>query len=183
LASYHDRRRPSGPRTAPGPDKPNFLPRAPPALRMAKLPVFFEVGLRAPLAFCYAWLTDFEPSDKDLNPGLARRQVIERTHDQVRMVDEAVGTPINKREVTVTLHPPDAWDAEAEGTIYDYDLHYRLAPETRGTRLSISGVVTTKPSCPFNTREENHARFVNAWGHYKAALEAEHGAISGGSGR
>lgn len=137
------------------------------------LPVFFEIEVRAPLSFCYEWLTQYEPEDTALNPGLSKRTIVERTRDTVKLEDETLGTPFNKRKVKVTLHPPDAWDAQAEGTLYDYDLHYRLAAEARGTRLCIVGVVRTKPASPFKTREENNARFTKAWGHYKQALEAD----------
>lgn len=140
---------------------------------MLRIPVFFEVELKAPLSFCYEWLTDYQPSDKDLNPSLTSRTILDRARDHVTMVDESMGTPYNKRTITIQLHPPDAWDAEAEGTIYDYDLHYRLASEAKGTRLSITGVVHAKPSSPFKTREENHARFVKTWANYKAALESD----------
>jgi hypothetical protein len=137
------------------------------------LPVLFEVVLNAPPSFCYAWLTDYQPTDPKINPGMSARKVVERTRDTVKLVDEAVGAPYNRRNVTVTLHPPDAWEARAEGTIYDYDLHYRLSAEPKGTRLVIVGITHTKPSAPFKTREENHQRFVKAWGHYKQALEAD----------
>ncbi len=140
---------------------------------MSKLPVLFEIELKAPLSFCFAWLTDYQPTDKDINPGLSKRTVVERSKDVVKLIDESMGTPYNKRNSTIALHAPDAWDAEAEGTIYDYDLHYRLVPEARGTRLAISGVVRTKPACPFKTRQENDARFTKAWALYKAALERD----------
>jgi hypothetical protein len=140
---------------------------------MARLPVLFEIELKAPVSFCFAWLTDYQPTDKDINPALTARKVVERTREYVKMVDESMGPPFNKRTSTIWLHAPDAWDAEAKGTIYDYDLHYRLTAEAKGTRLVISGVTSTKPSCPFKTREENHQRFVKAWPLYKAALEKD----------
>ena len=143
---------------------------------MVRLPVLFEIDLKAPLSFCYSWLTDYQPTDKDLNPALSARKVVERTHEFVRIVDESLGTPYNKRTSTIWLHPPDAWDAEAEGTIYDYDLHYRLTSEAKATRLTIAGVTVTKPMCPFKTREENNQRFVKGWGHYKEALEKDYAA-------
>ena len=143
---------------------------------MPKLPVFFEIQLDAPVSFCFAWLTDYQPTDKDINPGLSKRTVVERTEDHVKIIDESMGTPYNKRTSTITLHPPHSWDAEAEGTIYDYDLHYRLVPEGRGSRLAIVGVTRTKPACPFKTKSENDARFTKAWPLYKAALEADYAA-------
>ncbi|HEX9708673.1 MAG TPA: hypothetical protein VGB42_01650, partial [Candidatus Thermoplasmatota archaeon] len=81
---------------------------------------------------------------------------------------------LNRRAADVHLSPPDAWDVAARGTLYDYDLHYRLSAVPGGTRLTIVGTVDTKPGSPFKTREENHARFVKSWGLYKAALEEDH---------
>ena len=143
---------------------------------MANLPVLFEIQLNAPVTFCFEWLTDYQPTDKDINPGLSKRTVVERTAEHVKIIDESMGTPYNRRTSTITLHRPDAWDAEAKGTIYDYDLHYRLTAEGRGSRLIISGVTRTKPMCPFKTRGENDARFTKAWPLYKAALEADYAA-------
>lgn len=140
---------------------------------MANLPVFFEIEMKAPLAFCYEWLTDYAPNDNKINPALTKRTIVQRTVDTVTLEDESMGIPYNKRKVTVTLHAPDSWDAVAKGSVYDYDLHYRLATEPTGTRLCIVGITHTKPGAPFKTREENHARFQKGWGHYKAALEAD----------
>ena len=140
---------------------------------MVRLPSFFEIELGAPLSFCFAWLTDYQETDKAINPALTSRKVVERSPTVVKLQDESTGPPLNKRRVTVHLHAPDSWEAQGEGTIYDYDLHYHLEPTARATRLTISGTVVTKPLCPFKTREENHARFVKGWGNYKRALEAD----------
>lgn len=142
---------------------------------MPRIPSFFEIELKAPPSYCFAWLTDYQPTDTQLNPKLSERKVVERRPDFVRLEDMSLGPPLNKRSVNVHLFPPDAWDVDGEGNLYDYDLHYRLTATPGGTRLTISGLVTTHAGAPFKTREENHARFVNSWGNYKKALEADYG--------
>jgi hypothetical protein len=141
---------------------------------MTRIPSFFEIELKAPPSFCFEWLTDYQPEDSKINPKLSERRVVERRRDLVRLEDMSLGPPLNKRKVTVYLFPPDAYDVEGDGTLYDYDLHYRLTAAPKGTRLTIAGLVTTKPGAPFNTREENHARFEASWANYKKALEADY---------
>jgi hypothetical protein len=141
---------------------------------MSRIPSFFEIELHAPPSYCFAWLTDYQATDNQINPGLTERKVVERRPDFVRLEDMSLGPPLNKRKADVYLSAPDAWDVAAVGTIYDYDLHYRLTATPRGTRLTIAGLVTTKPGCPFGTREENHARFEAGWANYKRALEADY---------
>lgn len=147
---------------------------------MPRIPSFFEVEFKAPPSFCYAWLTDYQPEDTQLNPPLTERKVVERRPDYVKLEDLSLGPPLNKRSVHVYLSAPDAWDVDGTGTLYDYDLHYRLTATPAGTKLTIVGLVNTKPGAPFSTREENHTRFVNAWDNYKKALEADYGRSKGG---
>ncbi len=141
---------------------------------MTRIPSFFEIELKAPPSFCYAWLTDYQPDDTKLNPRLTERKVTERRPDFVKFEDMSLGPPMNKRTVNVHLSAPDAWDADGEGTLFDYDMHYRLTATPGGTKLTIMGLLTTKPGAPFNTREESHARFVETWANYKKALEADY---------
>ena len=141
---------------------------------MTLIPTFYQRELKAPLSFAFAWLTDYTPDDAKINPSLNSRKVLERTKSEVRIEDIAVGPPLNKRIATIHLSPPDSWDVNAEGTVYDYDLHYRLAPTMKGCKLTIVGTILTKPGCPFTTRAENDARFVKSWNNYGPALEADY---------
>ena len=141
---------------------------------MNLIPTFYERELKAPVSFAFAWLTDYSPDDSKINPSLNSRKVLERRDNDVKIEDIAMGPPLNKRVATIHLSPPDSWDVKADCTVYDYDLHYRLAPTAKGCKLTIVGAILTKPGCPFKTRAENDARFVKSWDNYGAALEADY---------
>jgi hypothetical protein len=97
---------------------------------------------RAPLPFCYAWCTDFTESDRKLEGDPGSRQILRRRGRTV-VYEDLNETPHGwmwSRQ-TVTLQPPDRWQAVAIGNYRRWDLEYVLrAVRDGGTELTLTGL-------------------------------------------
>ncbi|MFZ0699807.1 MAG: hypothetical protein WAN74_06440 [Thermoplasmata archaeon] len=83
--------------------------------------------LRAPLAFAYAWCTDYTKTDRELQGESGSRQIIRKTSRTVvyEDLDETSHGWMWSRQ-TVTLRPPDRWHAVAVGNYRTWILDYSL---------------------------------------------------------
>jgi hypothetical protein len=82
---------------------------------------------RAPLPFAYRWCTDYTAEDRKLEGNPGRRQILSRGRRTV-VYEDLNDTPHGwmwSRQ-TVTLRPPDRWDATAVGNYRTWDLQYSL---------------------------------------------------------
>jgi hypothetical protein len=90
-----------------------------------------DLEFRVPLAFAYAWCTDYAEEDptyanEDRTIRLQRR-ILERTRKRVvfeNLYDEGRGWAWERH--VVTLHPPDRWHCDGRGSYADVHLDYRL---------------------------------------------------------
>jgi hypothetical protein len=126
---------------------------------------------RAPLAFCYAWCTDYTPEDRKLEGDPGWRQILRRTTRTVVYEDlnqTAHGWMWSRQ--TVTLRPPDAWHATAVGNYRTWVLEYALRELPDGRT-------------EFTMRGQRRATALGGKNPPKAALEKELREMWGNLGR
>jgi hypothetical protein len=88
---------------------------------------------RAPLAYAFAWCTDYSPIDSKLEGERYLRKVIRRGRHHV-LFEDLENSPggWSWARYDVTLQPPDRWHMESRGTHSQVIADYRLAQKTDG---------------------------------------------------
>jgi hypothetical protein len=131
---------------------------------------------RAPLAYVFAWCTDFDVHDDRREKDRYTRKIIERTPRRVvfeDLVDSDQGW--NWARHVVTLHPPDRWHSDSVGTHRTLTIDYVLTrlPRDR-TRLDLrwkrrrTALATTKVS-----KRVIEKSATQAWRHFANELEKD----------
>src|SRR3989442_11769283 len=98
-----------------------------------------QVSFRVPLAFAFAWCTDYTPEDAKLEGDSYERKIVERTPRRVVLEDlyDTKAGWVWSREV-VTLQPPNRWHMDGVGNQRDATGDYLLTPLPGGrTRLEL----------------------------------------------
>lgn len=115
----------------------------------------------APLPYAYEWCTDYTEKDRQLQGDPGERQLIRRT-PRTAIYEDLNETPNGwmwSRQ-TVTLLPPDRWNAIAEGNYRTWKLEYSLKALSRNR-------------CQFTMRGERRATALGVRNPAKKVLERE----------
>jgi len=91
------------------------------------------------LSEAFAWCTDFQDTDPELSAiRLRTRRVIRQDSSHVVLEETGrMGFPFRAR-FSVSLHPPNGWEADGQSNMGRTHNDYRLTPEAGGTRLDIA---------------------------------------------
>ncbi len=129
--------------------------------------------LDAPVAYAYAWLTDFRSEDPLILGDPHPRHILRRSKDNFVWIQHYDRDGTAKEGVRlVTLKPPNEWHNEAITDEKESILDYRLTTAGKEkTKLSIRVKVS------FKTVEESKAdlerNLSTIWDKYGAALESD----------
>jgi hypothetical protein len=89
----------------------------------------------------FDWCTDFrddDPQKVHARP-THKMKVLEKTAQRVKLTEEWVENGRGMKETaTIYLHPPDRWNMESSGDMWDSRAAYRLTPEGDKTRIVIT---------------------------------------------
>src|SRR5436309_640182 len=98
-----------------------------------------RVSFGVPLAFAFAWCTDYTPEDASLEGDSYQRKIVERTPRQVIFEDlEESDDGWNWSRDVVTLRPPNRWHMDGVGNRRDVTADYVLSPLPDGrTRFDL----------------------------------------------
>ncbi|HYA55838.1 MAG TPA: hypothetical protein VED22_03470 [Nitrososphaerales archaeon] len=97
---------------------------------------------KAPLAFCYAWCTDFRADDYKMTGSKTRRHFLEQSRRRfVWVATYKEGRRTVEGIRAVWLKAPDAWHLDTCGDGREIG-DYKLTPVGRGTRLDMVFRVT-----------------------------------------
>lgn len=131
--------------------------------------------IRAPLAFAYAWCTDFREDDSQISGQQRRVAILERTPSRFIMStkSESHGRTVTAARI-VTLKPPNAWHLDWIGDEHDETADYKLAQvDTGTTRLNMAFKVHHKTSTA-QTKRMFVDEVNSVWDKYVAALENDY---------
>ena len=131
----------------------------------------------APLPFAYAWCTDYTSDDRRLEGDPGSRQIIRKGARKV-VYEDLNETPHGwmwSRQ-TVTLLPPDRWNAVAMGNYRKWDLEYSLRSLPNGqTEFTMRG---KRQSTPLGVRNPSKRALENEltemWDNLRRALEKDY---------
>ena len=136
-----------------------------------------SVSFRAPLAFAFAWCTDYTPQDASLEGESYQRKIIERTPRRIIFEDleESEAGWDWSRDV-VTLRPPNRWHMDGIGNHHDVTADYVLSPLPDGrTWLDVRWRRRPKtPDAKKRTKAEREASATRAWKRFGAAMERDY---------
>lgn len=127
----------------------------------------------APIAYAYAWLTDFRTEDPKIINDPYPRHILRRSKDSFVWIQHYNRDGKEKEGVRiVTLQPPNAWHNEAIIDEKETALDYRLtALGKQRTKITIRVKVSFKT---IEETEADLARNLNGiWDKYIAALERD----------
>jgi hypothetical protein len=136
-----------------------------------------RVSFRAPLAFVFAWCTDYSPTDPTLEKEKYERKIIERTPHQVIFEDlEESKDGWDWQRAVVSLRPPRSWHMDGFGNNRDVTADYVLSPlPDGGTRLDLRWRRRPKvPDVTRGTKAQREASSTRAWKLFAAALERDY---------
>ncbi|MGI0133101.1 MAG: hypothetical protein ACREDK_08480 [Thermoplasmata archaeon] len=135
------------------------------------------IDFRVPIAFAYAWCTDYRPYDGRLLGTPYERWVLRR--DARSVVFEDLGKAVDHwwwRRTTVALQPPDRWTADSIGNVREARLEYRLTPlSEERTRFALTmhrrptGVHPRQPP-----KKELESELRQMWSRYGKAMERDY---------
>ena len=135
------------------------------------------VSFRAPLAFAFAWCTDYTPGDAKLEGDSYERKIIERSPRRVILEDlyDTKTGWIWSREV-VTLQPPNRWHMDGVGNERDVTAEYVLTPlPDGGTQLELQWRRMPKvPAASKLTTAQREASALRAWKRFATSLERDY---------
>ena len=136
-----------------------------------------SVSFRVPLAFAFAWCTDYTPEDAKLEGDSYERKIVERTPRRVVLEDlyDTKAGWIWSREV-VTLQPPNRWHMDGVGNQRDATADYLLTPLPGGrTRLELRWRRRPKASEAAKlTKAQREAKALQAWKRFGTAMERDY---------
>jgi hypothetical protein len=144
--------------------------------RLATVPIELRVAFRAPLPFVFDWCTDYTPQDPSLEGDSYARRILSRTDDRVEYEDlDSSPAGWQWSRWTVTLRPPDAWQAEAVGNYRHWSVKYRLRSlADGGTELTLRGRRrSTALGAKGPTKSEIQRNLTANWKKYARALESD----------
>ncbi|MCI4326778.1 MAG: hypothetical protein L3K16_03980 [Thermoplasmata archaeon] len=144
--------------------------------RVATVAIEIRVTFRAPLRFVFDWCTDYTPHDPALEGDSYARRILSRDDGRVEYEDldsSAAGWQWSRW--TVSLHPPDAWQATSVGNYRDWSVDYRLRSRSDGgTELTLRG--RRRPTALASkgpTRAEIERNLGANWKKYARAFETD----------
>jgi len=136
-----------------------------------------NVPFRVPLAFAFAWCTDYTPEDAKLEGDSYERKIVERTPRRVVLEDlyDTKAGWIWSREV-VTLQPPNRWHMDGVGNQRDATADYLLTPLPGGrTRLELRWRRHQKtPGAAKLTKAQREASALRAWRRFAIAMDRDY---------
>jgi len=136
-----------------------------------------RVSFRVPLAFAFAWCTDYTPDGAKLEGETYVRKIIERTPLRVIFEDleETKAGWVWSRDVVV-LRPPNRWHMDGVGNRRDVTADYVLSSLLDG-RTSLDLRWRRRPKDPAAaklTKAQREADALRAWKRFKAAMERDY---------
>jgi hypothetical protein len=136
-----------------------------------------SVSFRVPLAFAFAWCTDYTPEDAKLEGDSYQRKIVERTPRRVVFEDleDTKAGWVWSREV-VTLRPPNRWHMDGVGNHRDVMADYALSPlPDGGTRLDLRWRRRPlDPAAGKLTKAQREANALRAWKRFAVAMERDY---------
>lgn len=131
----------------------------------------------APLGFCYRWCTDYSTEDRKLEGDPGWRQIIKKGRTTV-VYEDLNATPHGwmwSRQ-TVTLRPPNGWQAVAEGNYRTWKLTYSLRELPQGrTEFTMRGERRATPLGVRNPPKATLERELHTlWANLGRALERDY---------
>lgn len=136
-----------------------------------------SVTFRAPIAFAYAWCTDFRESDPQLEEESYERKIVKRTSTRVMYEDlEAGPDGWHWARYDVRLEPPNKWSLLSVGNYRAIRAEYALTRITdERTRFDMwfkrEGGPLPSPKVSRAERERNMTRM---WRKFAQALEKDY---------
>ena len=146
---------------------------------MTSVPRIYEIRsvFRAPLAFVFAWCTDYSTGDARLEKEAYVRRIIERTRRRV-VYEDLEETPRGWAwsRHSVTLRPPNRWRSDSVGNYRTWRLDYSLRPLPGGrTELTLRGLRRASGLASKNPPKAKLERAMRAsWSHFGRALESDY---------
>ena len=131
--------------------------------------------LEAPLAFAYAWCTDYRSDDMRMVGSRFVRNIHEKTARRVIWTVEGKNLPSGTEPVRVVwLRPPDAWHLETCGDGCEA-VDYKLTPIGKGkTRLDMAYSQTFARKSEIKSIEHYVAEVNDHWEGYGRQLASDY---------
>ncbi len=129
---------------------------------------------RAPLAYVFAWCTDYTPADAKLEGEDYARRILERTPRRV-VLEDLEDTPDgwNWSRGVVRLRPPNRWRMDAIGNFRDVRADYVLSNEGKERTVLDLRWKVRRHRGPNRSRAERERSGTAAWRKFAAALEKD----------